>query len=87
MNNAIRILIEDFEILDKNIELAKDLFLFETINNTECKLIFNNTDKGLEFDELIKDNLIYQGFDKDDNPTRLGQVCEDIIDKMHKILE
>jgi hypothetical protein len=87
MINAIRILKNDFDILEKNIEFNKDLFLNEPINDNECKLIFISIEKALEFDEMVKDKLIYKGFDKDYNPTRFGGVCENIIYKMNVILK
>jgi hypothetical protein len=86
MKNSIKLLKIDFDLLNKNIEFGADLFTVEFINENECKLTFDNIEKALDFDELIKDRLIYMGFDKDYNPTRFGQICEDIIDKMYKIL-
>lgn len=65
----------------------KNYFNVQQINNSTYYLIFVNLKKAEEFDELIKDKLVYQGFDKDYNPSKFGLMCENVIDKMHTILE
>ena len=65
----------------------KSLFTSEQINDCEYTLSFIELEYAIEFDELIKDKLVYEGFDKEYNPNKLGLMCENIIDKMFEVLK
>ncbi len=54
------------------------IFDFDILNEKAYLLTFKNIDKAIELDELIKDKLIYKGFDIDYNPTNFGRICEDL---------
>ena len=41
----------------------------------------------IELDELIKEKLIYKGFDIDYNLNNFGRICEDLIDNFYQILK
>ena len=76
--------------LDVIIEITvskTDLYDFKQIKGKEYKLIFENIDNAIELDKLIKDKLIYKGFDIDYNPTQFGRICENLIDKFYEILK
>lgn len=77
----------ELEILSQVFKDEKLSFGTEKINDTNIYLTFNSIDEALKFDEFIKDQLVYQGFDKNYNPNKFGKMCESIIDKMYNILK
>jgi len=83
----IRITKSDFVLISEILDDNHSYFISEKINNSEMLLSFNSAENAFEFDELIKDKLVYQGFDIDYNPNQFGQMCENIIDKMHEIIK
>lgn len=64
-----------------------DLFEFEKINEHEYIIRFTKVEKAEELDELIKDQLVYKGFDINYNPNSFGLDCENLIDKMYNLIE
>lgn len=83
----IRITKSEFDLISEIIDAENPLFFSKEINKSEIILSFENIEKAFEFDELIKDKLIYQGFDINYKPNNFGLMCENVIDKMHVILE
>ncbi len=83
----IRITKSEFDLICEIIDVENPLFVSKQINKSETILSFENIEKAIEFDELIKDKLIYQGFDINYKPNDFGLMCENVIDKMYVILE
>lgn len=83
----LRINKSELDVINEIIESKTDYFDLEIINEKTCILTFDSIDKAIEVDELIKDKLIYKGFDIDYNPTNFGRICEDLIDKFYQILK
>ena len=83
----IRITKSEFDLICEIIDDKKPLFVSKLINKSELILTFENIEKAIEFDELIKEKLVYQGFDINYKPNKFGQMCENVIDKMHSILK
>jgi len=83
----IRITKSEFDLICEIINAKNPLFASNQINQSETILSFQNIEKAIEFDELIKDKLIYQGFDINYKPNNFGLMCENVIDKMYVILE
>jgi len=84
---TIRISKPELEVINEITDNSDSLFEFKQINENEYIITIGNIENALELDELIKDKLIYQGFDRDYNPNRFGLICENLIDKFYKILE
>jgi len=84
---TIRISIPELEVIKEIMDNSDSLFELKQINENEYIITFDNIDNASELDELIKDKLIYQGFDRDYNPNRFGLICENLIDKFYKALE
>lgn len=80
----LRINKSEFDVINDIIESKTDYFDLEIINDNTYLLSFENIDKAIELDELIKEKLIYKGFDIDYNPSDFGRICEDLIDKFTK---
>lgn len=57
------------------------------MNDSEMVLSFKNTEKASEFDVIVKEELVYQGFDIDYNPNQFGLLCENAIDKLYTIFK
>ncbi|WP_298239498.1 hypothetical protein [uncultured Algibacter sp.] len=83
----IRITKSEFDLICEIIDVKNPLFASNQINKSETIISFENIEKAIEFDELIKDKLIYQGFDINYKPNNFGLMCENVIDKMFVILE
>jgi len=83
----IRISKSEFDLICRIIDAKNQLFSSNQINKSETILSFESIEKAIEFDQLIKDKLIYQGFDKNYKPNNFGLMCENVIDKMYAILE
>lgn len=83
----VRVTNSDFSLILKIIDEKNDLFQNEKINKLEHILLFTNLDQLYKFDELIKEKLIYQGFDNYYNANRFGVMCESMIDKLYNIIE
>lgn len=83
----LRINKSELDVINEIIESKTDYFDLEIFNEKAYLLTFKNIDKAIELDELIKDKLIYKGFDIDYNPTNFGRICEDLIDKFYQILK
>jgi hypothetical protein len=77
----------ELDVINEIIGSKTDYFDLEILNEKAYLLTFENIDKAIGLDELIKDNLIYKGFDIDYNPTNFGRICENLIDKFHQILK
>ena len=71
----------ELDVINEIIKSKSDYFDLEIINEKVYLLTFENIDKAVELDGLIKDKLIYKGFDIDYNPTNFGRICEALIDK------
>lgn len=83
----LRINKSELDVINEIIESKTDYFDLEILNEKTYLLTFENLDKAIELDELIKDKLIYKGFDVDYNPTQFGQICENLIDKFYQIIK
>ena len=83
----IRVTKSEFDLIREIIDAKNPLFTSNQINKSENIISFENIEKAIEFDELIKDKLIYQGFDINYKPNNFGLMCENVIDKMYVILE
>ena len=84
---TIRITKSEFDLINEIIDYDSDLFIPKQINDSEYILNFEHMDTILQLDELIKDKLIYQVFDKDYITNRFGQICENFIDKFYEIIK
>ncbi|GAP43362.1 hypothetical protein TBC1_111515 [Lentimicrobium saccharophilum] len=84
---TIRISKPELEVINEITANSDSLFELNQINENEYIITFDNIDNASELDELIKDKLIYQGFDRDYNPNRFGLICENLIDKFYNALE
>lgn len=78
----IRVTKLEFDLIFKIIDAKNPLFVSNKISKSEIVLSFENIEKAIEFDELIKDKLVYQGFDINYEPNNFGIMCENVIDKM-----
>jgi hypothetical protein len=83
----IRVTKSDFDLICQIVDNNQSYFTSEEINAIEIVLSFHDLDKAYEFDDLIKDKLVYQGFDINYNPNQFGRMCENLIDKMYDILK
>ena len=83
----IRITKSEFDLISGILDENKSLFIPNRINDSEYILSFVDFEQAMEFDELIKDKLVYQGFDREYNPNKFGLMCENVIDKMYEILK
>jgi hypothetical protein len=84
---TIRISKPELDVINEITDNSDSLFELKQINENEYIITFDNIDNASELDELIKDKLIYQGFDLDYNPNSFGLICENLIDKFYKALE
>jgi hypothetical protein len=77
----------EFNLIDEITNSQTDLFNYQKINENKYIIKFFDIDKALEFDELIKDKLVFQGFDTNYKPNKFGLVCEALIDKMYELIK
>lgn len=77
----------EFNLIDEITNSQTDLFNYQKINENKYIIIFFDIDKALEFDELIKDKLVFQGFDINYEPNKFGLVCEALIDKLYELIK
>lgn len=87
IKNHIKITRSEFDLISEILDKSKNLFNPKQINKSEYILSFIDIEQAMEFDELIKEKLVYQGFDREYNPNKFGIMCENVIDKMYKILK
>ena len=85
--NKIRVNKSEFDVIEEISSLKPGLYEFEKINEHECIIKFSDLDKASKLDELIKDQLAEKGFNIYDNPNSFGLNCENLIDKMYRILK
>ena len=83
----IRITKFEFDLIREILDENKSLFTPNKVNYSEYVLSFIDNEQAMEFDELIKDKLVCQGFDRDYNLNKFGLMCENVIDKMYEILK
>ena len=86
-NITLRISKSELDVINDVVDSETDLFEIDRINEKTYIIIFVHIDKAIELDELIKDKLVYKGFDLNYNPNEFGRICEDLIDKFYKIIE
>ena len=84
-NFRIRITKPEFETINEVNSERTDFFYTEKISESEYVLTFSDIEKVIELDELIKDQLVFKGFDMNYNPNCFGKNCEDLIDKFYEI--
>ena len=84
---TLRVREPEFNAITEIIVSRTDIFDFELINSKTYLLTFKSIEKAEELDEMIKDQLVYRGFDKDYEPNEFGRICEDLIDKFYAILK
>lgn len=77
----------EFRVIEEVSASNPGLYEFEQINEHEYIIKFTNIENAEELDELIKDQLVYKGFDMYYNPNSFGLACENLIDKMYEILK
>lgn len=82
----IRVTKFEFKVIEEVSISNPGLYEFEIINEHEYIIKFANIENAEELDELIKDQLVYKGFDINYNPNSFGLACENLIDKMYEIL-
>jgi hypothetical protein len=82
----IRITKFEFKVIEEVSTSNPGLYEFEKINEHEYIIKFANIENAEELDELVKDQLVYKGFDINYNPNSFGLACENLIDKMYEIL-
>ena len=80
---SVRIDKSELDLISEVVDKYDNLFLIKQINDLKYILIFDTNDKVIEFDELIKNKLIYKGFDSNYSPNQFGNMCENMIDKLH----
>ncbi len=87
-NTILKIRVTEFEfrVIEEVSTSNQGLYEFEKINENEYIIKFKNIENAEELDELIKDQLVYKGFDINYNPNSFGLACENLIDKMFDIL-
>ena len=83
---SVRIDKSELDLISEVVDKYDNLFLIKQINDLKYILIFDTNDKVIEFDELIKNKLIYKGFDSNYSPNQFGNMCENMIDKLHFII-
>lgn len=86
-NKTLRISKSELDVINDIVDSETDFFEIDRINEKTYIIIFEHIDKAIELDELIKDKLVYKGFDVNYNPNEFGRICEDLIDKFYKIIE
>ncbi|MAY84101.1 MAG: hypothetical protein CMP59_08205 [Flavobacteriales bacterium] len=77
----------DFDLLNRYLEDEHQFFQANWKNDHEVLLFFKDEECALVFDEFIKDQLLYRGFNADYEPNQYGRMCERIVDKMFAILK
>ena len=82
----IRVIKFEFRVIEEISISNPGLYEFEQINEHEYIIKFTNIENAEELDELIKDQLVFKGFDINYNPNSFGLACENLIDKMYNIL-
>ena len=82
----IRVTKFEFKVIEEVSTSNPGLYEFEKINEHEYIIKFVNIENAEELDELVKDQLVYKGFDINYNPNSFGLACENLIDKMYEIL-
>ena len=82
----IRVTKFEFKVIEEVSTSNPGLYEFEKINEHEYIIKFANIENAEELDELVKDQLVYKGFDINYNPNSFGLACENLIDKMYEIL-
>ena len=82
----IRVTKFEFRVIEEVSTSNQGLYEFEKINENEYIIKFKNIENAEELDELIKDQLVYKGFDINYNPNSFGLACENLMDKMFDIL-
>ena len=87
-NTILKIRVTEFEfrVIEEVSTSNQGLYEFEKINENEYIIKFKNIENAEELDELIKDQLVYKGFEINYNPNSFGLACENLIDKMFDIL-
>ena len=83
---SVRIDKSELDLISEVVDKYDNLFLIKQINDLKYILIFDTNDKVIDFDELIKNKLIYKGFDSNYSPNQFGNMCENMIDKLHFII-
>ena len=84
-NFKIRVTKSEFETLFKITESKSEFYKREQIKGSEYILTFDTIEKVDELDELVKEQLVFQGFDRNYNPNWFGTNCENLIDKFYEI--
>ncbi len=86
-NYKIKVTLSEYAVVKEVCSGRTDFFKSENINESEYVLTFRNIGKFEELDEMIKDKLIYKGFDFNYEPNFFGRNCENLVDKFYKILK
>jgi len=87
IENTITVNKVEFDLIDEITNSQTDLFNYQKINDNKYIITFFDIDKALELDELIKDKLVFQGFDINYKPNKFGLICEDLVDKMYELIK
>lgn len=89
MDYSLRLNKGEIEVINEIIEESNlaSFVQFQFINEREQKIIIESLEIAEKIDSIVKDKLVYKGFDKDYKPTDFGLSCENLIDKFYKILK
>ncbi|WP_163325823.1 hypothetical protein [Draconibacterium mangrovi] len=71
----IRVTKFEFKVIEEVSISNPGLYEFEKINEHEYIIKFANIENAEELDELVKDQLVYKGFDINYNPNSFGLAC------------
>ena len=87
MNHKIKITKFELKVITEITQSSVGLYKTEDINDSTFYIVFDDLEQAEKLDELIKDQLIYKGFDIHYNPNSFGLACENLIDKFYEILK
>lgn len=85
-NITIKITNAEFDVIKEIYHNSSCNFNVEKINDSDLLLSFETIDNAFELDEMIKEKLVHQGFDRNYNINGFGLICESLIDKFSKLL-
>ena len=77
----------ELEVIKDVTDNSSTFYSSQKINDKEYILSFSNIDMIIAVDEMIKDKLIYKGFDINYNLTKFGEICENLIDKFYPLIK
>lgn len=83
----LRVSEAEFNAIIEILDNSDEYFRVEEINNCDYLILFKSLNDAIKVDEIIKDSLVYRGFDLHYKPNTFGTICENLIDKLHALIK